>query len=190
MDAAPRHHPALSLDGRARIAVVGTTGAGKTTLATQLARHLGVPRIELDALHWGPDWTPVPAGQFRAAADAATARDRWVADGNYGAVRTVVWARADTLIWLDYPLAVNFWRPTRRNLSRIARGEELWHGNRATFRSQFLSRDSLYLWAIQSHRRHRREWFAILASDPYRHLAVLRLRTPGATRRWLARVTR
>ena len=190
MAPAPRRLPLLSLAGCRRIAIIGTTGAGKTTLSRRLARLIDAPVIELDALHWGPHWTPAPAAQFRAAADVATRGDRWVADGNYGKVRDLVWGRADTLIWLDYPLVVNFWRLTRRNLGRIATGEELWHGNRESFRTQFFARDSLYVWAAQSHGRHRREWLALLATAPYAHLAVARFRTPGATERWLRRVSR
>jgi len=189
MDRTPRRIPLLGLAGCRRIAIVGTTGAGKTTLATQLARHLGMPRIELDALHWGPNWTPAPREQFRAGVDAATSAPAWVADGNYGAIRDLLWPRADTIVWLDYPLAVNLWRLTRRNLGRIVRREELWHGNRESFRSQFFDRDSLYVWAVQTHRRHRREWSALFAGGGYPHLAVVRLRSPGSTRRWLARVT-
>lgn len=113
-----------------------------------------------------------------------------MADGNYRAVRDLVWPRADTVIWLDYPLVVNLWRLTRRNIGRIATREELYHGNRETFRSQFLSRDSLLLWAAQSHRRRRREWAALIASGAYPHLAFARFRSPGATDRWLARVRR
>ena len=190
MSAAPRRIPLLSLAGCRRIAIIGTTGSGKTTLSRQLARLLDAPAIELDALHWGPNWTPAPVEQFRAAADHATRGDRWVADGGYSKVREFVWGRADTLIWLDYPLAVIFWRLTRRNIGRILTREELWHGNRESFRTHFLSRDSLYIWAIQSHRRHRREWSALLASGDYPHLAVAHFRSPGATNRWLARVSR
>jgi adenylate kinase family enzyme len=190
MSARPRRLPLLGLAGCQRIAIIGTTGSGKTTLAKQLSHQLGAPRIELDALHWGPHWTPAPSEQFRAGADAATRGERWVADGNYGKVRDLVWGRADTLIWLDYPLVVNFWRLTRRNLGRIVTREELWHGNRESFRTHFLSRDSLYVWAVRSHRRHRREWTDLLASGDYPHLAIARFRSPQATARWLARVSR
>ena len=49
-----------SLDLR-RTVVVGTTGSGKTTVAAELARRLGVSHVEMDALYWGPDWTSPPA---------------------------------------------------------------------------------------------------------------------------------
>lgn len=190
MDPSPRRIPAISLAGCQRIAIIGITGSGKTTLATQLARHLRVPRLELDELHWGPNWTPAPREQFRAAVDAGTSVGRWVADGNYSAIRDLVWARADTLIWLDYPLIVNFWRLTRRNFKRIVLREEIYHGNRESFRTHYLSRDSLYVWAVQSYRKNPQQWARVLASGEYPHLATLRLRSPAATRRWLARVTR
>jgi predicted kinase len=39
-----------------RIVVVGTAGAGKTTLARKIAALLGVPHIELDAINWQLGW--------------------------------------------------------------------------------------------------------------------------------------
>jgi adenylate kinase family enzyme len=185
----PRRIPAISLAGCQRIAIIGITGSGKTTLATHLARHLRAPRIELDELHWGPNWTPAPREHFLAAADAATRHPRLVADGNYSTVRPIIWPRADTIIWLDYPLYVNFWRLTRRNLWRILTNEKLFHGNRESFRTHFLSRDSLYVWAARSYQRRPRHWSDLLTSETYSHLATLRLRSPATTRRWLARVT-
>ncbi len=115
---------------------------------------------------------------------AATTGERWVVAGNYGVVRDLVWPRADTLVWLDYPLTLDFWRLTRRSLRRIVTREELWAGNRETFRSQFLSRASLYVWAVRSHARQRREFAALLADPAYAHLTALRL--PRDTSRWLA----
>ncbi len=169
-----------------RIVVIGTTGAGKSTLAATLAARLALPQIELDALYWGPQWTPVGRDTFRARVAAATSGERWVVAGNYGVVRDLLWPRADTLVWLDYPLALNFWRLTRRSLRHIVTREELWAGNRETFRTQFLSRDSLYLWAARSHVRHRREFAALLADPVYAHLATLRFASPRDTARWLA----
>lgn len=75
-----------------RISVVGTTGSGKTTLACQIAGRLKIPHIELDALHWGPDWTQAPLQLFRARVTDAVKGGAWVVDGNYGKVRDIVWA--------------------------------------------------------------------------------------------------
>lgn len=168
-----------------RIVVVGTTGSGKTTMARSLAAQLGLEHVEVDALHWEPEWVMADRATFRERVDAATVGRRWVADGNYSAVRDILWGRADTLVWLDYPLPFILMRLTRRTLRRIVRGEELWNGNRESFASQFLSRDSLYLWALQSHPRHRREYPALLAKPEYAHLTVARLRSPRLTARWL-----
>ncbi len=60
----------------ARVAVVGLSGSGKTTVAAELARILGCPHVELDALHWGPGWSEAEPETFRAAAEAATVGDR------------------------------------------------------------------------------------------------------------------
>ena len=169
-----------------RIIVVGTTGAGKTTLALELSRRLGYPHIELDAMYWGPNWTPAPTDVFRQGVAQALSGVAWVADGNYRRARDVIWARADTLVWLDYALPVILWQLLRRALRRVVTQEELWGGNRETWRGQFLSRDSLFLWALTSHPRHSREYPVLVAQPEYAHLSVARLRSPRATREWLA----
>nr|MBF6590244.1 hypothetical protein [Ktedonobacterales bacterium] len=97
-----------------RIAVLGTSGSGKTTLAAALAHRLAVPHVELDALHWGPDWTPTPTAVLRERVAAALHGDGWVVDGNYSALRDTIWSRADTLVWLDYSLPLVLARLTRR----------------------------------------------------------------------------
>ncbi len=173
-----------------RIVVVGTTGSGKTTVARQLTQRLGSPFVELDALFWGPNWTPVPANVFRERTTQALSGDTWTAGGNYTAARDIVWGRADTLVWLDYPLLLTMWQMLRRTLRRIVTQEELWSGNRETFRGQFLSRDSLFLWALKSHGRYRREYLASMHKPEYAHLTWLRLHSRQETRIWLSSLIR
>ncbi len=172
-----------------RIVIVGTTGSGKSTLARQLAGWMGCPHIELDALHWEPGWVPARVDVFRERVRQAIQGDRWVMDGNYSKVREIAWGAADTVIWLDYPLPVILWRLLRRTLRRGLSGEELWNGNRENLFHQFFTRDSILLWALQTYRRRRREYPELLQRPEFRHLTVIRLRSPRETARWLAAVT-
>jgi len=71
-----------------RVAVVGAIGSGKTTLAQAVARRLGLPHIELDALFWGPNWTPPPREPFQARATESLAGPAWVTDCNYSSCAT------------------------------------------------------------------------------------------------------
>ena len=64
-----------------KIAVIGPSGSGKTTVARQLAEQHGLPHVELDALHWGPNWTECAADEFRARVKRALSEVGWVVDG-------------------------------------------------------------------------------------------------------------
>lgn len=176
--------------GLRRIAVVGTSGSGKTTMARRLAEGLGVPHIELDALHWGPGWMPRSVEEFRQRTAEALASEAWTTDGNYSQVRDLVWSRADTVVWLDLPLPVVLWRVILRTILRVARREELWGGNRENVRNSFFSRDSIILWALKTYRRRRREYPLLLSRPEYGHLRVVHLRSPRQARRWLREVSR
>ena len=171
-----------------RVIVVGATGAGKTTFGRALAQKLGVPHVELDALHWGPDWAMPETDVFRARLEPVVAQPSWVMDGNYSRIRDLLWTHADTLVWLDYPLAVIlwrlFWRTARRTLTR----QELWNGNRESVREAFFSRESLFLCALKAHSRYRATYPRELTRPAYAHLRVVRLHTPRQAAAWLASI--
>ena len=168
-----------------RINVVGTSGAGKTTTAQQIARRLGLPHVELDALHWDPNWTEAPLVVFRQRIAQALAGDAWVVDGNYTKARDLIWSRVELVVWLDYSLPVIIrqlvWRTLRRTLTR----EELWSGNRERFRESFFSRDSVLWWALTTYQSRRAKYQAIFARSQDHGFAMVRLLSPRATREWL-----
>ena len=112
--------PARTLRGSRRILVLGRTGSGKTTLGRQLSTALNVPHVELDSLYFAPDLTTAPLPVLRERTAAAVAGERWVTDGNKRAVRDLVWPRADTVVWLDYPLYVSLWRLGKRAIWRTS----------------------------------------------------------------------
>lgn len=167
-----------------RVNVVGTSGSGKTTYARMLAAHLSVPHFELDALHWLPDWQERPREEFRDLVSCTLTPDAWVIDGNYSKVRDVVWLRANTVIWLDYPISVIMRRLIVRTFRRSVMRQELWNGNRESLRTALFSRDSILLWALQSYRRRRREYPELFAQAAYLH--VIHLTSPRVADHWLA----
>lgn len=59
-----------------RISIVGTSGSGKTTLARQISQLLDIPHVELDALHWEPNWVEVSDEVLRSQVTIALSRDR------------------------------------------------------------------------------------------------------------------
>ncbi len=173
-----------------RIVVVGTTGTGKTTLASLIATRLGYPHIELDAFFWEPSWTEAPTPVFRERVSKALAGECWVADGNYTSkVIDIVWPRADSLVWLDYSLPVTMWRLFVRTLRRVVTQETLWSGNRERLWTQLFTNQSLFLWALKSYGHHRRSFPELFSRPEYKHLVVLRHRSPRETQEWMMQIT-
>ena len=100
-----------------RVLVIGSPGAGKSTLATELARRTALPLFHLDKLHWKPGWVEPGQAEFDAVLTDVTAQPRWIIDGNYGRTLPLRLARADTVIDLDLPA----WRCVIQAIGRVAR---------------------------------------------------------------------
>jgi adenylate kinase family enzyme len=175
-----------------RISVVGNSGSGKSTVGRQLASALGVPYLELDSIYHQPGWVPLGPEEFRRRATAAAAGDGWVIDGNYSAVRPLVWDRADTVVWLDLPRRTVMRQVVWRTLRRAALRAELWNGNRERWANLFTwePEESVISWAWHRHSVYRAR-YAATADDPAcSHLRFVRLRRRAEVRRFLAGVRR
>ncbi|MGV1005778.1 MAG: shikimate kinase [Candidatus Nanopelagicales bacterium] len=168
-----------------RIVVVGNSGAGKSTLARTLAAQLAVPHVELDALFHQPGWRPREIRSFQVAAwealnDADREADGWVVCGNYSRVRATVWARADTVVWLDLPRSVVMPRIVRRSLRRVITGEELWNGNRESWPMLLSLHDrqrSILRWSWDQSTPCRERYLGLMRDPLWADLRWHRLRT-------------
>jgi adenylate kinase family enzyme len=171
-----------------RVSVVGTSGAGKSTLAAELARVLDAEFLELDSVFHQPGWVPLPREEFRRRVAAAVAGERWVIDGNYTSqVKDLVWARADTVVWLDLPRRTVMRRVIWRSLWRAAKRTELWNGNRERWRN-FFSWDpgqSVISWAWHKHDEYHARYTAAAHDPANAHLRFVRLTSRHEISRFL-----
>jgi adenylate kinase family enzyme len=169
-----------------RIIITGTSGAGKTTLARELAARLDLPHVELDAINWQPDWRDLKTDdplEFVRRVSFAVEPDCWIADGAYHVVRDLLWRRATHLVWLDYERSVIMRRVILRSIHRAVTGRELWPGtgNRENVLN-WLRPSHPIRWAWHTWAHWRRYTGAVLADPAYAHLNVLHLRQPRDAR--------
>ncbi len=173
-----------------RISVVGNSGSGKTTLAAALSAVLDIPHLELDSVFHQPGWVPLDDEEFRRRAAEFAAGERWVTDGNYSRVQDLIWARADTVVWVDPPRSRVMRRVIWRTLRRAVLRSELWNGNREPW-ANFLRADpeqSVIAWAWTRHHPTRRRYERAMTDPANAHLTFIRLRTPGEVTAFIARV--
>lgn len=99
-----------------RIVIIGSGGAGKSTLARRLGQTLRLPVFHLDALYWKPNWQMSPRDEQIAIMREVMAADRWIIDGNYGGTMEMRIERADTIIYLDFPPVRCLWNVLKRRI--------------------------------------------------------------------------
>lgn len=162
-----------------RYLVIGTSGAGKSTFAKKLARKIRASYIELDSHYWGADWQAVPPEQFKHSVVEATQGACWVADGNYSAVRDMLWSRATHVVWLNYGRFTVFSRLLRRTLGHGITRKRLSHGNRESLRMAFLSKESVLLWSLSTYVKNQSKFADLREHGKYAHLQWIEFSGPS-----------
>ncbi len=171
-----------------RIIILGTTGSGKTTLAKKLSQALNIPHIELDAIHWQPNWEETEPLIFRSQLMQSLEQASWIIDGNYTTTaKELIWPKADLIIWLDYPLPVVLYRLLKRTVHNCRTQKELWPGCKESIKLQFMSKRSIFLWAFKSYGSRKRRYPALFAQLP--QLQILRMRSPKQLQKSLSKIT-
>lgn len=163
-----------------RIAIVGSGGAGKSTLAQQIGAVLGIAPVHLDALFWRPGWVETPREEWHATVRGLVSGDTWILDGNYGGTLDIRLAAADTVIFLDLPRSVCLWRAVKRQFQFRGRSRpDMAPGCPERLDREFLA----WIWRYPTHSRPR-----VLAAIG-QHAAgkrVIKLRSRAEVARFLA----
>lgn len=97
-----------------RILIIGSGGAGKSTLSKKLAEKWKLPLVHLDALFWNAGWVPTPKQEFRKIIQAKLAEDEWIIDGNFDSTLAFRAKYADLIIFLDFPKVLCTYRVLKR----------------------------------------------------------------------------
>lgn len=160
-----------------RVLVVGPCGAGKSTFGFALAEATGLPLFHMDKLNWRPGWTEIGDEALRELLGEVVAGERWIIEGTYGGTLDARLPRADTVVYLDYPIPLCFWRV----LKRIAR----WRGRTRPDMSEGCPERldmGFLLYVARWNHGSRQRLEARIAP----HIAkVIRLRKPAEAARWL-----
>jgi len=179
----------IKLDCTSKILVIGTSGSGKTTLAEKLSKILCIKNIELDALFWKENWTQSSTEEFREKIiDSIKDTQGYIFHGNYNKVKDLTWGNVDTVIWLDYSRVVVMWRVLKRTVRRIITQEELWSGNKETFKKSFLEKDSIVLWAWNTYRKRKEQYSAMVEENPYKIREFIIIKSPKEANTLLKRI--
>ena len=159
-----------------RVLIIGPCGSGKSTLARELAPRLGLPLVHMDRLGWQAGWVETEKAELHARLAEVVAQDTWLIEGNYGSTLAPRLARADTVIYLDFPIRLCLRRLAGRIVAYRGRSRpDMPEGCPERF-------DAAFFWYVMrwnSGPRVRTE--AKLAQF---HGTLVRLTSPGALERW------
>ena len=172
-----------------KIAVVGSSGSGKTFIAKRLAQRYGLEHVEMDSLAFESGWELRPVAEFRIDLEQRlnSATSGWVTDGNWSSLGGIQLLLATKIIWVDLPRRTVMRQIVPRTLFRVLTRKKLWGGNREPF-SNLYSRNpekNVILWSWQNFHDTRERYGRCLSDGSWVHADVVHLRSRSEIKAFL-----
>ena len=100
-----------------RVAVIGNTAGGKSTMCKALSESKGLPVHAVDKIQWNPGWTFSPEVEVEEKLNEIIKTDLWIIDG-WGPWKTIErrFNAADTIIFVDHSIGIHFWWAFKRQI--------------------------------------------------------------------------
>jgi len=135
-----------------KIIITGTSCTGKTTLGKKLSEQTGLKQIDLDDLHFLPNWVMKEPELFIADVQAAIdGQNEWIVSGSYQSkLKDNLWPKANIIIWLDLPLRTILSRYIRRTYRRVVHKEVCCGENYETL-SHVLFKDNMLIHIMKTY---------------------------------------
>lgn len=151
----------------------GHCGTGKTTLAEKLSTQQQIPMLDLDSIAFKENWQFVGAESFIENVDQFIKHDSYVISGSWqNVLGDKVLDDADVIIILSLNYFTNMWAITKRTLMRVITQKEIHGGNKETFKTAFLSKDSMIYFCHQNYQKRQQDAINIQNKYPEKTIVL------------------
>jgi adenylate kinase family enzyme len=162
----------------------GGPGSGKSTLARALGNATGLPVYHMDQIHHMPGWQPRTLPEKVLIANAIEAKGTWIFEGGLSTTYDNRAIRADTLIWIDLPVMLRWWRVAKRLITGYGQTRP----DSAPNCPEEFSRETLafWKWIWDTRDSHRNRLQRLVDENP--HLDVVHLKSRKAVGDFYAQI--
>ncbi len=176
--------PQRTVRSMRRVMINGGPGSGKSTLARALGQATDLPVFHMDQIHHMPGWVPRPLSEKVKLANEIEAKDAWIFEGGMSATYDNRAANADTLVWIDLPVGLRFWRVLKRLVTSYGKTRP----DSAPNCPERIDRDTaaFWKWIWDTRKSHRVRLLRMIAEHP--HLTVIHLKSRRAVGDFFAQI--
>lgn len=108
-----------------RIAIIGISASGKSTVAKAIAKNTGLPLFRMDQLFWDSNLKEIPEEEYLKEHRVLIEKGEWVIEGYIDEKMSERLSRADLVLYLDYSGIRCVWQLIQR-----------WIRNRSEFHNE------------------------------------------------------